>query len=147
MPIRCAKCGRIIAEQLGEEYISRKRGRVMIAPASGVVVCENCGTRNIMGGQDGYELNDFAERYPITVASLRKICQIACEFVSYTQMTPEQIEKYFFEDAEHTVPRMIGGLNNEKDCGSSLPEMWSDYANQSEKQRIGLPGVRSSDGN
>lgn len=108
-PIQCSKCGRIIAEHLGEEYISRKRGRVMISTAGGVVVCENCGTRNIMGGQDGYELSDFAEKYPITVDSLRRICQTACEFVSYTQLSPEEIEKYFFEDAEHTIPRLFGG--------------------------------------
>lgn len=109
MEIHCTKCGRMLGERIGDEYISRKRGRVVISPAGGAVVCENCGTRINMGGQEDYELSDFAKQYPISISSLRQICQTICEFVSYTQLSPEQIDRYFFEDDEHTIPHIIGG--------------------------------------
>lgn len=106
--IKCNKCGRLIAERRGAEYYSRKRGRTVIASAGAVIICECCGERNLLG-ENMCELSDFAQLYPITVDSLRKICQTVCEFVACTQQTPEQIERYFFEDKEHTKPRLRGG--------------------------------------
>lgn len=105
--IRCNKCGRPIAEKRGAFYYSKKRGRTFIAPAGAMVICECCGERNRMGAEF-LELSDFAQSYPITIESLREICQTVCEFVSCTQLTPEQIEHYFFEDKEHTKPVLRG---------------------------------------
>lgn len=113
MVVKCSKCGRLLAEKVGVRYISRKRGRTFIGFSGTTIVCEECGECNTLGLHD-FEIHDFAEKYPITADSLREICQIVCEFVTYTQQSPEQIERYFFEDKNRTKPILKGANHAEQ---------------------------------
>lgn len=57
--IFCWKCGNLLGVQIGEQVVSRHRGRIIEAHLPLTIICEQCKNRITISGGNGHDEPDL----------------------------------------------------------------------------------------